>query len=178
MQEVWKDIKGYEGLYQVSNLGRVKSLTRKGVPFERYLKPYINKRNGYVYCYLTIKEKEKNLRLHRLVAEAFIPNPENKPEVNHEDGNKENCCVSNLYWTTRSENQKHAYKTGLQKHKRGNNSKLAKKVIQHDKDGNLIKEWESIIDVERTLGIYGSNISKCCKGKHKTAGGYIWRYKE
>lgn len=104
------------------------------------------------------------------MAIAFIPNPFNLPEVNHDDGDKENCCVTNLYWATRSENVLHAYKTGLI-----NNGK---KVIQYDLQGNFIKEWGSTMEVERELKINNSSISKCCLGKRNKAGGYIWNFKD
>lgn len=114
--EIWKDIKGYEGKYQVSNLGNVKSLKRfvnhwqGGLRLvnERLLKSFI--KQGYMYVDLG---NRKQCRIHRLVAEAFITNVDNKPEVNHEDGNKLNNHVSNLEWATHSENMKHSYKTGL-----------------------------------------------------------------
>lgn len=113
MKEVWKDVKGYEGLYQVSSLGRVKSVRRyeytrwyggelKSIRQGRYLRTSLCK-NG----------KLKTHNIHRLVAEAFIPNPKNKPEVNHIDGNKENNNVNNLEWVTRKENAIHAYNMGL-----------------------------------------------------------------
>lgn len=108
MEEVWKDIQGYEGKYTVSNYGNVKwansSKIRKGS---------VNKHNGYVYVFLRDKQyKSKNVRLHRLVAQTFIPNPENKPEVNHKDCNKQNNCVNNLEWSTRQENIDHSWKNG------------------------------------------------------------------
>lgn len=119
MNEVWKDVAGYEGLYQVSNLGRVKNLKRK-VPYakgmrtipERILQNHTNK-YGYVYVRLYKDAKGKNIKLHRIVAQAFIENPENKRCVNHIDGNKENNRVENLEWVTHSENMQHASDNGL-----------------------------------------------------------------
>ena len=131
MKEIWKDIKGYEGLYQVSNLGRVKSLERKvlrsdGTSLaisERILKLGKNAR-GYLSVQLCANGIVKCFRVYRLVAQAFIPNPDNKPQVNHIDGNKQNNRADNLEWATRSENMQHAYKTGL--FKLGENSSQAK----------------------------------------------------
>ena len=119
MQEVWIDVVGYEGLYQVSNLGRVKNLKRK-VPYakgmrtipERILRNHINE-CGYVYVRLYKDAKGKNIKLHRIVAQAFIKNPENKRCVNHIDGNKQNNRAENLEWVTHSENMQHASDSGL-----------------------------------------------------------------
>lgn len=120
MKEVWKDINGYEGCYQVSNLGRIKSLDRMtnnqyGEYFMkgRILKNSIIKDKGYCRVSLNNGNGKISKRVHRLVAEAFIPNPENKPEVNHKDGNKLNNCVSNLEWCTNKENIEHSIRTGL-----------------------------------------------------------------
>lgn len=180
MKEIWKDIYfvengityDYRGLYQVSNLGNIKSL-KYGK--EKILKPR-KSHNGYLFVCLFKNKKRKNLRVHRLVGFMFIPNNDNKPEVNHDDGNKENCCVSNLYWATRSENQKHAYEHNLQKAKKGSENKQSKRVLQYDLEGNLIKIWDCVREIERKLNIPNTNICDCCKGKRKTAGGYIWRY--
>lgn len=114
MKEIWASVVGYEGLYEVSNLGRVKNLKRK-VPFwrgmrtipERILQNHINE-YGYVYVRLYENAKGRNIKLHRIVAEAFIPNPTNKRCVNHIDGNKQNNTVENLEWVTHSENMQHA----------------------------------------------------------------------
>lgn len=120
MVEVWKDIKGYEGLYQISDVGRVKSLDQyikckknnKRLIKGKILKTYINE-NGYEWVRLYNNTKRKIYRVHRLVAEAFIDNPENKPCVNHKDGNKENNKLDNLEWCTHSENMKHAFQNKL-----------------------------------------------------------------
>ena len=114
LEEIWKDIKGYEGLYQVSNLGRVKSLKYHRGSREQILKPKITK-DGYYETALCHNKKYKYIRTHRLVAMAFCKNPYNKLEVNHKDGNKLNNYADNLEWVTSSENHKHAYKIGLQK---------------------------------------------------------------
>ena len=184
--EVFKDVLGYEGLYQVSNYGRVKSLERKNIFYcglrEEYLErpvkgKFLKIRNGVHSYQVTCLTKNgicKNKFIHRLVAEAFIPNPENKPQVNHKDGNKKNNCVDNLEWCTAKENTRHAIKTGLKK--KYNN----KRVKQYDLDGNFIKEWESITSFLKTnnIDLENSGITCCCKGRQKTSHGYIWKYAE
>ena len=111
IEEIWKPVKDYEGLYEVSNLGKVKSYWYGS---ERFLKLKKDKRNYRLIC-LCANNEVKTLKVHRLVAQAFIPNPENKLEVNHKDGDKANNSVENLEWCTRSENNKHAFQTGLNK---------------------------------------------------------------
>lgn len=116
-EEIWKDIEGYEGRYRISNKGRVLSLnrykqnhTKKQYVEEKIISNYINKKNGYVYVYLCKDGKYKNCRIHRLVAETFIPNPNGFPQVNHIDGDKTNNVVSNLEWCTASYNIKDLHK--------------------------------------------------------------------
>lgn len=138
MQEVWKDIKGYEGLYQVSNFGRIKSLERKRIDRNQILPEKIlsirKKENGYLTVSLNKNTKDKKHLVHRLVAQAFIPNIDNKPCINHKDENKTNNNVDNLEWCT------HKYNSNY------NNlfKKRYKKVNQYDLQGNFIKEWNSI----------------------------------
>lgn len=160
MQEIWKDIKEYEGLYQVSNLGKVKSLKRNKIITPKLI-------HSYFSVILYNKKNYKNFRIHRLVAQAFIPNPNNYPQVNHIDGNKLNNSVNNLEWCTQSHNMKEAYRIGLEKPKKMT-------INQYDLSGNFIKMWNSIKDVE--VFYNNRHISDCCKGKRKTACGYIWRY--
>ena len=111
--EVWKPVNGYEGLYEVSNFGRVRRIFRYGRPYMTLCKPKITK-DGYFESTLFKENKPTWIRTHRIVANAFCDNPDNKPEVNHIDGNKLNNCADNLEWCTSSENQLHAYRTGLQ----------------------------------------------------------------
>ena len=125
---------------------------------------------GYLQIGLTKNRKHKTWPIHRIVAITFIENNENKREVNHIDGNKYNNSVNNLEWVTPSENMTHAYRSGL-KIIRG-----IKKVNQYNKNKDFIKSWDSIIDVQKQLGISKSSISKCCKNKAKTAGKFIWEY--
>ena len=110
--ELWKPVKGYEGKYEVSSLGRIKSLNFNQKQYEKILKPYINVRTKYAYVGLSKHCKLKTMPIHRLVAEAFIPNPENKCDVNHKDCNRANNKVENLEWCTRSENIKYGIKYG------------------------------------------------------------------
>lgn len=168
--EVWKDIKGYEGKYQISNTGRVRSMCNNGKKREEpfILKP-IKHYKGYLRVYLWKNSKQKTFLIHRLVAEAFIPNPNNYLEINHKDENKQNNNVNNLEWCTRKYNMNY---NGL------NKKRNSKKIIQYDIKNNFIKEWECIMEVQRQLGINNANICQCCKGNYKTAGGFIWKYKQ
>lgn len=154
MEEIWRDIKGYEGYYQVSNLGRVRSLDRyivnKKGERKHFTERYLTQvsRRDYLGVTLSKNDKSKMFSTHILVAKAFIANPENKPEVNHIDGNKQNNKVDNLEWCTRSENELHAYKNGLAKPsdrqkqvaKKYAKENYSKKVLQYSLDGNFIKE--------------------------------------
>lgn len=117
-EEIWKDIAGYEGKYQVSNLGRVRSLqyhNTKGIRRIGYLKTAVDNK-GYLRCALSKNNKLTTFKVHRLVASAFISNEENLPQINHKDGNKLNNHVKNLEWCNNSQNQLHAYATGLTPH--------------------------------------------------------------
>lgn len=169
MQEIWKDIKGYESLYQVSNTGKVKSVKRDII-----LSPSANHK-GYLHVGLCNNGIHKTIRIHRLVAEAFIPNPENKEQVNHINGIKTDNNVNNLEWCTNGENQKHAFSLRLQTNV-GNNNPRARKINQYDLRGNFIKSWNSIYDIERILNFSRSSIWRCCTNKYKQSHGYVWRY--
>lgn len=135
-------------------------------------------RNNYLCVSLSKNNTHNTYFVHRLVAQAFIPNPENKPQVNHKDGNKLNNCVENLEWCTASENTKHAYDNKLTHIKRGDESPNAIKIDQFDKNNNFIRTWGGATCVQNKLGLNKSNIIQCCKGRYKTVGGYIWRYHE
>lgn len=168
MQEILKDIVGYEGLYKVSNLGYVKG--KKGI-----LKPYINLRGYYSVC-LVKHNKPKTYRLHRIVAQAFIPNPDNKPQVNHIDGDKSNNKAENLEWCTQSENMKHAFRIGLCNNKRNGQGIRAVSVAQLDKDNNIVAIYASQKVAGRINNISPNTINACLRGVLKTGGGYKWAY--
>ena len=166
------------GLYEVSNLGRIRNFKT-----HRILKLGEDK-CGYLHASLSKDGKSKTLKVHRLVAIMFLNNDKNFSQVNHKDGNKKNNNLSNLEWIDRSNNLKHAYKNGLKKINdwqrkfiANEGKKLSKKTLQYDLNDNFIKEWNCVRDIERELKISNEAISHCCTGKTKTAGGYKWKYK-
>lgn len=163
MIEIWRDICDYEGLYEISNKGNVKNKKTN-----RILKPS-KKKNGYLYVQLTKNKVGSFKRINRLVAQEFIKKIEGKEYVNHKDGNKFNNNADNLEWVTASENTKHAFLNNLIKH-------YKVPVIQYDLNMNYIKKWRSIRQASKELGICESNISMCCRGQYRKAGGYIWKY--
>lgn len=169
MTEIWRDIDGYEGLYQVSNFGRVKSFWRGG----RILKPNLN-RCGYLQVTLCCGGKQKHMYVHRLVAQAFVPNPESKCEVNHIDGDKTDNRAENLEWSTAFENMRHAYATGLQSALQGeehSNAKLANEQVRYVRENpdNL-----SGRELARRFNVNPQTISDVQRGKkYRNAGGTI-----
>lgn len=169
--EVWKDIQGYEGLYQISNKGRVKNFKTNRI-LTVHQQP-----NGYSYITLHKEGKPKTFRIHRLVAQAFIPNPNNLPCINHKNEIKTDNRVENLEFCTNKYNSN--YGTAKERAtKKRINGKKSFEVLQFDLKGNFIKEWQSTMEVERATGFYNNNISKCCRGGYKQAYGYIWKYKK
>ncbi len=186
MKEIWKDIAGYEGYYQVRNLGNIKSLDRdvEYPTFTRHfygkvLKPH-KKSNGYLELTLRRQKKHSQALVHRLVAIAFIPNPDNLPCVNHKDENKENNCVENLEWCTQEYNNHYGegHKARCRNARNGSIKKLAKPVLQYSLEGELIAEYYSAMEAGRQNNCSQACISNCCNGKQKTAYGYMWKYKE
>lgn len=186
--EEWKPVKGYEGLYEVSNLGRVKSLNYRRTGKERILKGRKNNW-GYLQVILYKDDKRKNYKIHRLVAQAFLPNPDNLPEVNHKDEDKTNNCVDNLEYCnnyynvnygTRNERAGKKLKGRKQSeiHIKKRTKKLRKPVYSISIENGLITYWESIMEASRQTGIDYSNISKCCKGNYGSAGNHYWFYAE
>ena len=171
MQEIWKDIRDYEGLYQISNIGNVKSLNYKQTGREKILKPSVDK-DGYLFVCLCKNRKVKPFKVHRLVAQAFISNPNNYPQVNHKNEIKDDNRLENLEWC----DAKYNVNYGTIKERTA--EKLSKPVLKIDPISNeIVAEFPSIKEVERQLGYKQGNISKCCKGNRNTCGGYKWRYK-
>lgn len=168
-KEVWRDIEGYEGLYQVSSEGRVKSLKRKMRKNERILKPTYDGR-GRLYVDLCAGGKRKRHKVHRLVCQAFHENPDNKPEVNHINENASDNRACNLEWCTRIENVNHRTRT-----ERAAKAQ-SKPVAQYAQDGELIKIWPSVRETERQTGFRHGYISLAANGKCKQAYGFIWKY--
>jgi len=180
MKEIWKDIPNYEGLYQVSNFGIVKSVRRNKIR-----KTHIS-REGYEKIMLSNNGIGKNFLVHRLVAEAFIPNPSNLPQINHKDENKKNNCVENLEWCSQKYNCNYGNRTNAiasknkiihkGKHysintefKKGRNALKVKNITMN-------KVYNSMQEAYKDTGVPTSNICLCCKGKLKQAGGYLWQY--
>ena len=149
-----KDVVGYEGLYAVTSCGKVWSYK-----YKKFLEPIVIK-NGYMRVGLWKDGKKKQCYVHRLVAEAYIPNQDNLPDVDHIDNDKTHNYVNNLQWITHKDN--------CRKSKN-------KPILQFDLNGNFIREWECAADVGKEAQ---TNICYCLKGKTKSAYGYIWRYKE
>lgn len=175
IKEIWKPIPGYEGLYEVSNKGNVRSLNYMHTGKWKTIK-LIKHKNGYLMVCLCKDGKIKQASVHRLVASAFIPNPDNLPQVNHKDENKLNNSVDNLEWCDGAYNMKYGTRQERITKSNTNNPKKSKPILQFDLEGNLIMKWESLNEVMRQTGVGAGNISNCARGKVKTAGGYVWKY--
>jgi len=183
MEEIWVDVLGYEGRYMVSNCGSVKSLNRTTIvvvngleKIKAYKGKVLNKLSGkskYITACLYTNGKMKRCLVHRLVAEAFIPNPENKPQVNHKNSMRGDNRVENLEWATSSENNKHAYlfgfhnKIAVHEPKFGLNHAGSESVLMFTLSGRLVAWFASMADASRTTGFHKSNISKSCIYKDK-----------
>lgn len=163
MQEIWKSIKGYEGLYEISNFGNVKSLRNNK----------ILKTIGSEYKQVRIYKNKipKTIAIHRLVADAFIKNPNNYLCVNHKDENKMNNSVDNLEWCTKKYNCNYG-----KRNEKMSKSKSIYKIVQKDKSGNIIKIWRNIWELEHNTKYKKQNIRQCCKNRSKYAYGYKWEY--
>lgn len=172
MTESWKDVVGYEGLYEVSDFGNVRSLLRNNV---RNL-AFRNHKNGYYTVLLWRDGKQKSYTVHRLVALAFIPNNDGFTDVNHIDENKKNNRVDNLEWCTHKENVQ-KYNANHLRHGCVRNGKhKGKKIIQLTLNGEFIREWPNSRTVFRETGMSDWSVSQCCRGIWKTAYGFKWRY--
>jgi len=159
---MWKIIRQFPN-YEVSNDGKVRNTKTK-----KLLKPYVNK-GGYFAVGLSKDGKIFQRLINRLVAEAFIPNLENKPQVNHKNGDKINNHVDNLEWVTAYENKKHAIENGLC-------SNSMRKVAQYTLDGKFVAEYRSLSEAAFSVGGHQSGITNVCQGKRKTCSGYLWKY--
>ena len=157
MKEIWKDVEGYEGLYQISNLGKVRNKNQLIKSFPDKL--------GYRNVFLFKSNKKQTKKLHRLVAQAFIENPNNYPIINHKNGIKNDNRIENLEWTTYKNNSIYAVKNGLIK---------TKKVMCLETH----KIYESIKEASKEVGVFDGHITKVCKGQRKTTGGFHWAYIE
>ena len=169
--EIWKPIK-INSNYLVSNTGKIKSLNYRNSKKEKELVCY-----GIQYntIKISVEDKMKDVYVHKLVAQAFIPNPNNYPCINHINGDKRDNRVENLEWCTYQHNTKEAFKLGLSKNRTGRGNGRSKAVQQLDSNGKIVAEWESMRLAEIKLKI--RHIADCCTGKRKTAGGFIWKYK-
>lgn len=199
-KRIWRDIPGYEGKYQVSNTGQVRSLNYNGTGKKQILKGGTT-RDGYKIVQLWKNGKGKTYIVHRLVAQAFIPNPNNLPCINHKDENKTNNFYKNLEWCTHEYNNNYGIRnekssnsmqgrTFTEEHKqklrenhadvKGKNHPRAKAILMFTLDGKFIRRFDCRVDANEYLGKKrtSSNITECLKGNHKTAYGYIWKYEE
>ena len=175
INEIWKDIKGYEGLYQASNLGHIKSIRNNKILKCDY------SHNGYRIVDL----QGKTFRVHRLVAQTFLPNPDNLPQVNHKDEDKFNNNVDNLEWCSRSyninygnRNNKVAKKVSIWRKGKGSDysPRERKKVAQYTLDNKLVREFKSINEAGRETKSSIGTIYNCCVGKSKSCNGYKWKF--
>lgn len=175
--EIWKDIKGYEEYYKISNYGRIYSKERfvktcgngRRIVGGRIVNP-VKCTNGYLEVQMHIKGKVIIKLLHRAVAEAFLPNPDNLPEVNHKDEDISNNTLQNLEWCTSKYNANY----GTRNKRFG--QKFKKPVLQYDLNGNFIKRWDGVIDASKGVGARSECIIRCCKNRQETSAGYKWEY--
>ncbi len=185
--EIWKDIEGFEGYYQISSEGRARSLDRivkKNTHIKGKQLTLSHDRRGYPQIFLSKDNIRTHRSIHRLVASAFILNPYNKPEVNHIDGVKSNNDYRNLEWMTSSENAIHAISLGLKIPpicpfigKFGKDNPKSKEILQLNMMGELIAEFGSQHEAQRETKINNAHISEACNNIRRSAGGFIWRFK-
>ena len=191
--EIWKDVPGFEGIYQVTRDGRVRSLDRTTLYKDKHLrfvsgremKPFMD-RHGYKVVTLKKNRYKKHWFVHRIVGITYIPNPDNLPQINHKDEVKTNNNVENLEWCTNYYNE--VYGTSIERSVKNRDTKAVGRKIalartfgfvdQLDLNDNIIKTWVSARTAGRSLGKHGSNISKCCNGQQKTAYGYKWVFSQ
>lgn len=184
MNEEWRDIQGYEGLYQVSNLGRVRSCDR--FIWAEHNKSYslwkskimnpILKGTGYMHIGLYKEGKRTYFGVHRLVAKALIPNPNNLPQVNHKDESRSNNIATNLEWCTAKYNANYGGHNERISKSMTNRKAQSKPTVQYSLDGKVIARYPSASEASRQTGIHQATISSCCLGISKKTNGYIFRY--
>ena len=184
MEEIWKDIEGYEGLYQVSNLGRVRShgrtiqrRTRYGTIAPYHIKGRVLKilHSAHDACYVHLFDangKSTNYTVHRLVAQAFVPNPDNLSDVNHKDENRNNNRVDNLEWMSHVDNCNYGTRN---ERSAANRSKA---IEQLTLDGHHVAFFQSASEAARQTGFSRKSINECCLHHSQSAGGYRWKFKE
>ena len=185
MEEIWKDIEGYEGLYQVSNFGNVKSMNYRNLGYEKNLVPKVSNK-GRLWVELAKNGEKKPLQISRLVAKAFVDNPNNYPVVNHLDENPMNNNVENLEWCTLSHNVRFSLgkhperiRKSIQNRAKKNphgGCRMKMRINQYDIDGKYIRTWENSVTIFRETGMSDWSISECCRGNRKTAYGFRWQY--
>ena len=182
-EEIWRDIKNYEGLYQVSNWGRVKTIKTQKI------RKLVSNHKGYLLVKLCKNGISVGFSVHRLVAEAFIPNPDNLPQVNHINENKTDNRVENLEWCTNEYNHNYGTRNERARLKKIGNPKMktclgkfgkdhhsSKSIIQFTLDDELVRKWDSASDAHRCIGVNYKNISSCCNGQRLSAGGFKWEF--
>lgn len=178
MEEIWKDIQGYENQYQISNFGRVRSLDRidsRGWKRKGKIMKLCVKEDGYSVIGLTKNNYQKKFLVHRLVAEAFLKKTNETEEVNHIDENKQNNNVNNLEWCSHLKNMHHTQSLRPKFMISKKPKKRIGKINQYSIEGEFIKTWDSVMDIERSIGLNADCIWSCCKRGHKSQG-YIWSF--
>ena len=175
MNEIWKDIAGYEGLYQVSNFGNVKSLRYRRSNVAKLLTPKCNS-CGRLWVELANNGITKPMQIHRLVAEAFLPNEHDYPEVNHKDENPKNNIVDNLEWCTRQYNVNYYFDRHRDDVIRRKGKLKQIPIIQRTIDGEFVRHWDNSRQIKKELNVSDWSVSECCRGNKKTAYGFIWHY--
>ena len=169
-EEIWRDIVGYEGRYQVSNMGRIRSLPVKAKTGKYKGGILVLMKDGCGYSCVNLSRKM--YKVHRLVAMAFIPNENNYPCVNHRDENKQNNAVDNLEWCSYKYNSNY----GTRNKRISENTHKKRKITQYDLSGNFIKTWDSISEASKHYGVETTTICGCCAGRQHTSCGFVWRY--